>query len=163
VAVEHLVVDEFHRPDLIGCGGRRSVHRPAWPRRVSIGLRGEQGRLEGVRRDLLFTLQSNLDKRGVKVEVDAGRGILRLSREGLFELNEDRFTPKGEENARALLEEMARLLPCHSSASSASLECAVRQPIFEIVLIEGHTDTRPTDRRGGNWTLSPTARARSWS
>ncbi|MCX7367030.1 MAG: OmpA family protein [Alphaproteobacteria bacterium] len=127
---------------------------------VSIGLRGEQGRLEGVRRDLLLALQSNLDKRGVKVDVDAGQGILRLASESLFDTDRDSFTPAGEKNARALLEEMARLLPCYSQASSGS-DCATRQPIFETVLIEGHTDTRPTERRGGNWTLS-TDRARAF-
>ena len=128
---------------------------------VSIGLRGEQGRLEGVRRDLLFALQSNLKKRGVQVDVDAAQGILRLSSESLFELDKDEFTAKGRDNARALLEEMARLLPCYSKASSGMPECDVRQPIFETILIEGHTDTRPTDRRGGNWTLS-TDRARAF-
>jgi chemotaxis protein MotB len=128
---------------------------------VSIGLRGEQGRLEGVRRDLLFTLQNNLKKRGVQVDVDAAQGILRLSSEGLFELGKDEFTPTGRDNARALLEEMARLLPCYSKDSSEMPACDVRQPIFETILIEGHTDTLPTTRPGGNWTLS-TDRARAF-
>jgi len=128
---------------------------------VSISLHGERGRLEGIRRDLLVTLQSDLDKRGVKVEVDAGQGILRLSSEGLFELNEDKFTPAGARNARALLEEMAHLLPCYSPPLDQAVTCSARQPIFETVLIEGHTDTRPTDRPGGNWTLS-TDRARAF-
>jgi chemotaxis protein MotB len=128
---------------------------------VTFDLKRERDRLEGVRRDLLLTLQSDLDRRGVKVEVDPGQGILRLSSEGLFELNEDRFTPQGAKNARALLEEMAQLLPCYSKDATGTLNCATRQPIFETILIEGHTDTRPTDRAGANWTLS-TDRARAF-
>ena len=127
---------------------------------VSLGLRGEQGRLEGVRRSLLYSLQRELDKRGVKVEVDAGQGILRLSSDGLFLLNEDKFTGKGRDNAEALLEEMARLLPCDSTIPTNAVVCDKHRPIFETVLIEGHTDTSPTGRAGGNWTLS-TDRARA--
>jgi chemotaxis protein MotB len=128
---------------------------------VSIGLRGEQGRLEGVRRDLLIALQQNLANRDVQVDVDTGQGILRLSSVGLFELDKDEFTLKGRNNARALLEEMAKLLPCYAKASPGSNDCPVRQPIFETILIEGHTDTLRTDRHGGNWTLS-TDRARAF-
>lgn len=128
---------------------------------VRLGLRGEQGRLEGVRRDLLLSLQQAMEARGIKVEVDTGQGILRLSSDGLFLLNEDKFTPRGRENAEALLEEAARRLPCYAVSSTATVTCDRQQPIFETVLIEGHTDTSPTARPGGNWTLS-TDRARAF-
>jgi chemotaxis protein MotB len=128
---------------------------------VSLGLRDDQGRLQTVRESLLQTLKGNLKRRDVEVELDAGQGILRLSSQGLFELDKDEFTAKGKDNATALLEEMARLLPCYSKPSENSGKCESPQPIFETVLIEGHTDTLPTDRRGGNWTLS-TDRARAF-
>jgi flagellar motor protein MotB len=85
---------------------------------VTFSLQGAQGRPERIRQDLLLTLKSDLDKRGVDVDIESAPGILRLS-------------------------------------------CTTHQPIFETILIEGHTDTRPTDRRGGNWTLS-TDRARAF-
>ncbi len=129
---------------------------------VSIGLRDEQGRLGEVRRNLLITLKAGLKaKHDVDVVVDERQGILRLSSEGLFKPNEDKLTDAGEKKARALLEEMARLLPCFSKASPGTADCTVLQPIFETVLIEGHTDPRNTDRPGGNWTLS-TDRARAF-
>jgi hypothetical protein len=51
-----------------------------------------------------------------------------------------------------LLDEMARLLPCY--AADPTPTCVNGAPIFETVLIEGHTDTLKAD----NWPLS-TARA----
>ncbi len=56
---------------------------------------------------------------------------------------------------------MSRLLPCYSKPSASAGQCNSLQPIFETILIEGHTDILPTDRRGGNWTLS-TDRARAF-
>lgn len=128
---------------------------------VSIGLQDSQGRSARIRDDLLLTLKRDLDKRGVDIEVDLAPGILRLSSEGLFELGSDEFTARGKEKAVVLLERMAASLPCYSMSLQGTVDCASRQPIFETILIEGHTDTRPTDRRGGNWTLS-TDRARAF-
>lgn len=127
---------------------------------VSEGLRDDQGRLERVRGDLLINIQKALEKRNVKVDVDTAQGILRLSSEGLFELNEARFTRTGLANAKALIEEMGQLLPCFSNTESVVLACR-KQPIFETVLIEGHTDTQRTQMEGGNWKLS-TDRARAF-
>jgi len=129
--------------------------------KLTVGVQGERGRLEGVRRNLLVSLQGRLEARGVKVEIDDRQGILRLASDSLFEVNEDRFTAIGEQNAKALLEEMSALLPCYSRTSSVPVNCDKPEPIFETILIEGHTDTRPTQRRGGNWTLS-TDRARAF-
>lgn len=127
---------------------------------VSIGLQDDQGSLERVRSELLFSLQKDLERKGVRVEVDAGQGILRLSSEGLFELDQARFTSSGLAEAKALIDEMGRLLPCYSKADQAPLICK-NQPIFETVLIEGHTDTRRSNMEGGNWKLS-TDRARAF-
>jgi flagellar motor protein MotB len=95
------------------------------------------------------------------VEIDSAQGVLRLSSEGLFANNEAVFTEKGRSSATALMEEMAQLLPCYASPGDAGISCAERQTIFETVLIEGHTDTNPSGRIGGNWALS-TDRARAF-
>ena len=128
---------------------------------VTFSLQGAQGRPERIRQDLLLTLKGDLDKRGVDVDIEVAPGILRLSSEGLFELDKDEFTPRGREKAIVLLDRMAALLPCYSTAAQSAADCRTTQPVFETILIEGHTDTRPTDRRGGNWTLS-TDRARAF-
>lgn len=128
--------------------------------KVSIGLSGEQGRVDDIRRELLFTLKRELEALHVPIEVVPGQGILRLSSEQLFVLNEANFTPKGADNARSLLHKMAQLLPCFSKSAEAVTTCS-QQPIFETILIEGHTDTLPSPIDGGNWKLS-TDRARAF-
>lgn len=114
---------------------------------VSEGLKEDQGRLERVRAELLINIQRALEKRDISVEVDAAQGVLRLSSEKLFQSGEARFTEEGQARAKALIQEMEILLPEH--------------PIFETVLIEGHTDTNPFQVEGGNWKLS-TDRARAF-
>lgn len=127
---------------------------------VNIALSDDQGRLERIRGELLFAIQKGLASRNVTVDVDIAQGILRLSSEGLFELNEARFTTDGEIKARALIEEMGRLLPCYSISKNDDSSCK-KQPIFETVLVEGHTDTLLSPAEGGNWRLS-TDRARAF-
>lgn len=128
---------------------------------IRVGIGDEQGRAERVRHDLLVRLQAALARREVQVEIESAQGVLRLSSEGLFANNEAEFTPRGRRSATALMEEMAQLLPCYASSSATSISCNERQAIFETVLIEGHTDTNPTGRPGGNWALS-TDRARAF-
>ncbi len=113
---------------------------------VRLGLRGEQGRLEGVRRDLLLSLQQAMEARGIKVEVDTGQGILRLSSDGLFFLNEDKFTPKGRENAEALLEEAARRLVYGPTAGNADDRRRVLLPQVPWRKDHGTLGSGPTTR-----------------
>lgn len=154
IAVEELVVDRNRLRD-----GLAELIKQL--EGVSFSLEGAQGRPERIRQELLLTLKGDLDKRGVEVDVESAPGILRLSSEGLFELDRDEFTSRGREKAIVLLDRMAALLPCYSTSVQRAPECVTPQPIFETILIEGHTDTRPSDRRGGNWTLS-TDRARAF-
>lgn len=128
---------------------------------VRVSLHNQQSHLPNVRRALLFGLQDKLASRRVEVEVDADAGILRLKSDGLFVDNEDRFTPEGSKKAIVLLEELVSMLPCFSLNNPSMVHCDRRQEIFETVLIEGHTDTRDTNRLGGNWALS-TDRARAF-
>lgn len=128
---------------------------------VSAGFQDSQGRSRRIRDDLLLTLKRDLEQRRVDIDVDLAPGILRLSSVGLFEDNKDEFTQEGKVRAIVLLERMAALLPCYSISLPVVVDCTAQQPIFETILIEGHTDTRRTERRGGNWTLS-TDRARAF-
>ena len=115
-------------------------------------------RLRNARADLLQHIQANLAGRGVNVEVSAQQDVLRLPSEELFALGASTFTAHGQERITAVLDELGRLLPCYAAhADTAPSSCpAAASPIFETVLIEGHTDALPAD----NWRLS-TDRARA--
>lgn len=114
-------------------------------------------RLRNTRADLLRQLQATLVGRGVNVEVSAQQDVLRLPSEELFALGASTFTPRGQERVMAVLDELGRLLPCYALHEAPLASCpAAASPIFETVLIEGHTDAVPAD----NWRLS-TDRARA--
>lgn len=114
-------------------------------------------RLRRLRETLLRQLRDNLAARGVAVEVSAQQDVLRLPSEEIFVLGAAVFTPRGRERITAVLEELSRLLPCYAAPRPDVAEtCTAAAPIFETVLIEGHTDAIPSD----NWRLS-TDRARA--
>lgn len=125
---------------------------------INIALNDDQGRLEKIRGELLFDIQKGLALRNVKVDVDVAQGILRLLSEELFEVGEAKFREEGAIDAKKLIEEMNRLLPCYPNVQAGDVPCK-KQPLFETVLIEGHTDTRKLSE-GGNWGLST---ARAWA
>lgn len=120
---------------------------------LSIDLKNDQRRSENVRRDLLIDIQRKLEERKVEVDVDTEQGILRLRGERMFNSNEASFTTDGGIRAQALIEVMAPLLPCFSTEEISTPQCT-RLPIFETVLIEGHTDAQRRQMEGGNWKLS---------
>lgn len=115
-------------------------------------------RLRNARAELLRQLQASLAGRGVNVEVSAQQDVLRLPSEELFALGASTFTSRGQERVTAVLDELGRLLPCYAvHGDAAPANCPDNaSPIFETVLIEGHTDAVPAD----NWRLS-TDRARA--
>ena len=123
---------------------------------AELDTAGERRRT--ARADLLRQIQANLAGRGVNVEVSAQQDVLRLPSEELFALGASTFTAHGQERITAVLDELGRLLPCYAAhADAAPASCpAAASPIFETVLIEGHTDALPAD----NWRLS-TDRARA--
>lgn len=114
-------------------------------------------RLSQLRTELLDTLRTNLAQQGIAVEVSAEHDVLRLPSEEIFPSGSAAFTPSGRKLVQAVLAELARLLPCYAAPRAAPAPgCVNTEPIFETVLIEGHTDATPFD----NWRLS-TDRARA--
>ncbi len=115
-------------------------------------------RLRKLRGALLKQLQQKLAARDVMVEISAQQDVLRLPSEEIFVLGSANLTPRGRERVSAVLDEMAHLLPCYATGASVAQTagCTETAPIFETVLIEGHTDAIPAD----NWRLS-TDRARA--
>jgi chemotaxis protein MotB len=115
------------------------------------GLSDEEGRLQRLRRTLLASLRDRLRERGVEVEISAQNDVLRLPSEAVFQLGSANFTHDGRRQAAVLLEELTALLPCFARLPAGPPpSCAQPEPVFETVLIEGHTDTIP----GDNWRLS---------
>lgn len=100
------------------------------------------------REELLRTLQSQLEGRGVAVQIDTNAGILRLPSDllfpvGAFELQAGTSGRKGpRERVADVADVLAEVLPCQVANSSG--RCSGEQfPLLETVLIEGHTDRQP--------------------
>ncbi len=108
----------------------------------------ESRRMQELRSHLLAQIKKNLREKQIEVEISEQQDVLRLPSKEIFQLGTAAFTPPGREQMLVLLEEMARLMPCYAAGPSTG--CDNASPIFETVLIEGHTDTLP----GENWRLS---------
>lgn len=100
------------------------------------------------REELLRTLQSQLEGRGVAVQIDTSAGILRLPSDLLFpvgasELQAGTSGRKGpRERVADVADVLAEVLPCQVANSSGRCNGAYF-PLLETVLIEGHTDRQP--------------------
>lgn len=100
------------------------------------------------REELLRTLQSQLEGRGVAVQIDTKAGILRLPSDLLFpvgasELQAGTSGRKGpRERVADVADVLAEVLPCQVANSSGRCNGAYF-PLLETVLIEGHTDRQP--------------------
>lgn len=101
-----------------------------------------------MREDLLRTLQTQLEGRGLAVQIDTSAGILRLPSDLLFptgvsELQAGTGGRKGpRERVADVADVLAEILPCQVALSGG--RCAGASfPLLETVLIEGHTDRQP--------------------
>ncbi len=106
---------------------------------------------------MLQEIASEMQARRVEVDLDPGKGILRIPEELLFPSGEADFTPAGERALGVLAEVLSRVLPCYSLVPPGTpSRCpGTVRPVLEAVLIEGHTDDQPI--RSGpypdNWAL----------
>lgn len=96
------------------------------------------------REALLTRLRERLEERGVRVEVDARSGVLRLPERALrFATRSAELGEEAREAVRVVAEVMAEVLPCFAR-HWRSRDCGPEDaPILEAVLVEGHTDRRP--------------------
>jgi chemotaxis protein MotB len=117
------------------------------------------------RRKMLEDIKQAMERRGVKVIVDAENGVLRLPEELLFARGEYELSEKGHDALHRLGDVLAQTLPCY--ADGPTLRGVACPPShggrLEAVFIEGHTDDRQiagrmNDGIRSNWELS-TARA----
>jgi flagellar motor protein MotB len=111
----------------------------------------ESRRVQELRSQLLARMKADLAAKQVNVEISEQQDVLRLPSTEVFQFGTSSFTPTGHDQMSLLLEEMTRLLPCY--AAGPATNCDKPAPIFETILIEGHTDTKQ-GQGFDNWRLS---------
>ncbi|MES1928845.1 flagellar motor protein [Salinisphaera dokdonensis CL-ES53] len=111
-----------------------------------------------IRADLLQLIQSELDKSGITVTINADSGVLLLGEDTVpFETGQQTPEIAGIENLKLISEKLATIIPCYAQAQPAKLECAPeKRGKLESIFIEGHTDDNPIIGRPhySNWNLS---------
>jgi len=102
-----------------------------------------------IRAELLHRIRDEAEKKGIAIQADEERGVLRLPNELLFDPGQAVLKPRGQEVIGLL-----------ASIFQEVLQSSPVTPRLEAILIEGHTDNTPinTPEFPDNWTLS-TARA----
>ncbi|MET0155203.1 MAG: OmpA family protein [Rickettsiales bacterium] len=119
------------------------------------------GMLES-RNTVLQEMRRSLKEAGVTVTVDEEQGILRLPESVLFDLGKDALSVRGTDALAKLAGVMRRYLPClarlRETESGNAEICATlklkNRDGLETVLIEGHTDSKGSDKGFDNWGLS---------
>ena len=109
------------------------------------------------RTKMLEDIKESLKQRGVKVEVDAENGVLRLPEELLFSTGQYQLDPKGQAAVASLAEVLAQILPCYCKVpASERVPCPhATGGRLEAIYIEGHTDDQDDKKHPyGNWGLS---------
>lgn len=126
------------------------------------GITGQLLARDALRAELLTLIREALAARGLEVEIDVEKGILRLPESLLFATNEAELSETGRAAIGVLAQVLWRYLPCYTALAGTDGCPTGVHDVLETVLIEGHTDDRPI--RSGpypdNWALSA-ARSRS--
>lgn len=119
---------------------------------------------EETRTKILKDIQSKLQQRGFRVQIDLEHGILRLPEEILFPSGSATLQPRGIQMIDALAQILAETLPDYvivNSRQKTNNNTIEDKSKIDAILIEGHTDNRPVSDRcnyDNNWDLS-TARS----
>ena len=105
------------------------------------------------RQELLRFMQEELERSGIKVEVDEQHGILRISEGVLFDVGLADVKPEGQ----VVIKKLGEVL-------QTALEKKEFKGRVETIFIEGHTDNVPivTEIFPSNWELSTKRAINTW-
>ena len=105
------------------------------------------------RQELLRFMQEELERSGIKVEVDEQHGILRISEGVLFDVGLADVKPQGQ----VVIKKLGEVL-------EVALEKEQFKGRVETIFIEGHTDNVPivTEIFPSNWELSTKRAINTW-
>ena len=105
------------------------------------------------RAELLRFMQEELERSGIKVEVDEQHGILRISEGVLFDVGLADVKPEGQ----VVIKKLGEVL-------QTALEADQFKGRVETIFIEGHTDNVPivTEIFPSNWELSTKRAINTW-
>lgn len=103
---------------------------------------------------ILQEIEGEMEKRGVKVQIDKKQGVLRIPESVLFESGEASIKSEGQ----AAVSELGSVL--HQILQKDDYKNAV-----ETIFIEGHTDNVPIENEyfHSNWELSTQRAINTWN
>lgn len=90
------------------------------------------------------------------VKIDPASGVITLPEELLFDLGSSVLKDTATERLKETSQKLADVLTCFVANQRANASCA-KNPYgheIETIFIEGHTDSRPMNKEGGNTKLS---------
>ena len=90
------------------------------------------------------------------VRIDPSSGVISLPEDVLFDLGRSDLKPGAEDKLLDVANNLSAVLPCFVANQRMGKNCPDNPYGHEIetIFIEGHTDSRPMSREGGNTKLS---------
>ena len=92
------------------------------------------------RSDLVAKIGARIRDRGIPVDVDPDRGIIRLPEGVLFASGQYKLNAEGRANIRVIAEELVKGIPCYTFPRPKS-GCENSTHTIEALYVEGHTDS----------------------
>lgn len=106
----------------------------------------EIAKAEKIRQDILHEIKTELLKKDIVVEISDNETVLRIPDKQLSFASNQYAIPKNTKTRTAILK--------IGQALYTAITKDGRQAYLDTIFIEGHTDSRPSHRKMGNWGLS---------
>jgi len=107
---------------------------------------------ELARRNILNEIKSELEKHNIEVLVNKNETILRIPERTLsFATNSDEIPRAAQQSVKIIGRTIHRALNVPFDSKNKKI---LRYEYLDTVFIEGHTDSRKSKRKKGNWGLS---------
>ncbi len=106
----------------------------------------EIAKAEKVRQDILHEIKKSLSKKQIFVEVSDNETVLRIP-DHLLSFDSNQYTIPNDPYIKRVVIDIGNVL-------YQAITKQGRQAYLDTIFIEGHTDSRRTQRKMGNWGLS---------